>query len=425
MHALASELFPLFRSQTGDGVRKTFSILSDIIPLNVTEVPSGTKVFDWQVPDEWTMRAAYVADRSGRKVIDAADSSLHLVNGSMSIRADMTFRDLRPKLHTLPEQPELVPYRTAYFRRDWGFCLSHNEYRRLEAAGDDARYEVVIDTDLKPGSLTYGEHLVEGGTAGEVLFFCHSCHPSLANDNLSGMVVATALAGRLGQRRDLRHSYRFVFAPATIGSITWLALNQQNLSSIRHGLVLSLLGDPGPFTYKKSRQEIASIDQVMKQVLRARGVEHEIRPFTPTGYDERQFCSPGIDLPLGCLMRTPPGEFPEYHTSADNLDFVTPESLSGSLELLTEIVDVLEADQTFENLKPFGEPFLGKYGLYQSLPSSASAAEFQLAVQWVLNLSDRTNSLLDIAGRSELPFNVLKLAADRLLDAGLVRAISD
>lgn len=419
LHELATRLYPICRSNSGDGIRDTLTILNEIIPLKVHEVPTGTKVFDWEVPQEWNIRDAYIRDKDGVKVVDFQNSNLHVVNGSLPISQSMPWSKLKPHLHTLPEQPDLIPFRTNFSKRDWGFCLSQNVYDQLDAAGEQT-YEVVVDSKLCDGYLTYGECYLPGKVEDEVLFSSHICHPSLANDNLSGLTIAGRLGHWLSTLPDRHYSYRFVFAPATIGAITWLAQNVGHLGRIKHGLILSLLGDSGHSTYKRSRFESATIDRVVEHVLSVSGQDFDIRNFAPYGYDERQYCSPGINLPMGCLMRTPDGEFPEYHTSADNLDFIKPAALADSFGKCVNIVEILENNKTFINLHPQCEPRLGRHGLYESLPADADRAQFQHAVQWVLNLSDGHHSLFDIAARSHMDFSVLADAAQQLAQCKLI-----
>ncbi|GAB2938850.1 DUF4910 domain-containing protein [Nonomuraea fastidiosa] len=412
MHALVARLYPLCRSITGDGLRATLGVIGEHLPLTVHEVPTGTQVLDWTIPQEWNIRDAYIKDASGRRVVDFRRSNLHVVGYSEPVSATMTLDELRPHLHTLPEQPDLVPYRTSYYARTWGFCLSQ---RTLDAMGDGP-YEVVIDSTLADGSLTYAEHVVPGQTGDEVMISCHVCHPSLANDNLAGIAVAVALARSLERPR---HTYRFLFAPGTIGAITWLARNRERVGRIKHGLTLACAGDSGRLTYKRSRRGDAAIDRAATLVLKGR--PHRVLPFTPYGYDERQFCSPGFDLPFGSLTRTPYAQYPEYHTSGDDLDFVTPAALEDTLDALQAITGVLEGDRTYLNLSPYGEPQLGRRGLYDSLGGRSDTKQAQLAMLWVLNLSDGSKSLLDIAERSDLPFAALRAAADALLAAGLLK----
>jgi aminopeptidase-like protein len=415
LHRLVAELYPIARSITGPGVRETLARLRKHVPLVVGAVPSGTQVFDWSVPPEWTLREAWIRNCSGETVVDLRQHSLHVVGYSAPVRARMDLEALRPHLHSDPEHHDWIPYRTSYYRETWGFCLAHRALEALEGGS----YEVCIDADLAPGVLNWGELVLPGDSEEEVLVSAHVCHPSLANDNLSGIAVATALAQRLASVRR-RHTFRFLFLPATIGAISWLALNESRLGQIRHGLVLSNLGDAGKMHYKESRRGDASIDRVVRHVLARDGVPHSVLPFSPYGYDERQYCSPGIDLPVGCLMRTPHGEFPEYHSSADNLDFVRPEALEASLETLWSIVRVLEADRCYRNLAPKGEPQLGRRGLYDALGGRSDTRVRQMAMLWVLNMSDGGHGLVDIAERSGLDVLLLAEVAETLRAHGLL-----
>ncbi|MBB5776540.1 DUF4910 domain-containing protein [Nonomuraea jabiensis] len=412
MHDLVRRLYPLCRSITGDGLRETLEIIGESIPLDVTQVPTGTKVLDWTIPREWNIRDAYVKDAAGNKVIDFQDSNLHVVGYSAPVEATMSLQELRGHLHTLPEQPDLIPYRTSYYAETWGFCLSQNTLDGMA----DGPYEVRIDSTLADGYLTYGEHVVRGSSSQEVLISCHVCHPSLANDNLAGVAVAVALAQRLS---DPWYTYRFIFAPGTLGAITWLALNRERTDRIRHGVTLACAGDGGTITYKRSRRGDAEIDQVFAHVLKDR--PHTVLDFSPYGYDERQYCSPGFNLAVGSLTRTPYGGYPEYHTSADNPDFVRPEAMEDTLETLWAAVRVLEGNRRYQNLSPYGEPQLGARGLYGSLGGRSDTKQAQMAMLWVLSLSDGLNSLLDIAERSNLPFQAIADAAHALQNAGLVK----
>lgn len=419
LHGFAAELYPICRSITGDGVRRTLARIQEQIPLLISEVPTGTRVFDWTIPREWNIRDAYIKDASGARVLDFQQSNLHVVNYSAPVHATMPLSDLQPHLRTLPDHPDWIPYRTSYYEEDWGFCLSHKQMLALEE-GD---YEVCIDSSLKDGFLTYGECYLPGGSTDEVLISCHICHPSLANDNLSGIAVATALAELL-TKGDLRYSYRFLFIPGTIGAITWLARNPKSVGRVRDGLVLTGIGDAGGFHYKKSRQGTADIDQATAHVLRHCGEPSEILEFSPYGYDERQYCSPGFNLPVGCLMRSVWGTFPEYHTSADNLDFIQPAQLEKSLRVCVAMVDVLEGNRRYRNLSPFCEPQLGKRGLYRSTGGEAIEIEIHARL-WVLNLSDGEHSLLNIAERSGLPFTMISDAAELLHQNGLLAVIPE
>jgi len=413
---LVAELFPLHRSITGDGVRETLARLARHIPLVVHEVPSGTRVFDWTVPDEWNVRDAWIADPTGRRIVDIRRSNLHLVHYSVPVRARLPLADLRPHLFSRPDVPDVVPYRTSYYAPTWGFCLAHRDLAALA----DGEYEVCIDATLAAGSLTYGECVLPGESDDEVLVSTHICHPSLANDNLSGIAVATALAQELAARGARRYGYRFVFAPGTIGAITWLARNESRVDRIRHGLVLAGLGDTSAFTYKKSRRGDAEIDRVVPHVLRHAGAPHAIADFSPYGYDERQYCSPGFDLPVGCLMRTPHGTYPEYHTSADDLGFVRAEGLHESLRLVLAVIDTLEANRAHVSQNPKCEPQLGRRGLYASVGGGDPRAD-ELALLWMLNLADGRHSLLDIAERAGMPFEAIARAARLLSEHGLLK----
>ena len=423
MYDLAVELFPICRSVTGPGVRETLTRLQRIVPLEIREVATGTPVFDWTVPREWCIRDAYVQDQHGHRVIDFRKSNLHVVNGSVPVRATMSWQELKPRLHTLPEHPGWIPYRTCFHAEDWGFCLSHDDFQKLDRLGD-CRYEVCIDSTLKDGSLTYGELLLPGQLDDEVLVSTHVCHPSLANDNLSGITVATYFARSL-QRRVRRYSYRFLFIPATIGAISWLSLNESHVRRIRHGWVMSVVGDAGPFTYKKTRRGNAEIDRAFTHVLRHTGESFAVHDFEPFGYDQRQFCSPGFNLPIGCLMRSQNGCFPEYHTSGDDLNLIRPESLAGALNLCLAVSDVVEGNRVYRNLNPRCEPRLGPRGLYQAFGTHSDRQLLQKAVLWVLNLSDGEHSLLDIADRSAIRFALIREAAELLLQHNLLAEACD
>lgn len=416
MHALAADLYPHCRSITGDGVRATLRRLQEEIPLEIHEVPSGTEVFDWTVPEEWNIREAWIKGPDGRKVVDFANHNLHVVGYSVPVHLKMSLSELKANLFSLPDQPDLIPYRTSYYKKTWGFCLQH---RLLESLAD-GEYEVCIDSTHSDGSLTYGECLIPGSSDEEVLISCHTCHPSLANDNLAGIAVGVALARQLAAR-PRRLSYRFLFAPATIGSITWLALHQAAIPRIKHGFVITCAGDAGPVTYKKTRSGDAVVDRAMQHVLKTSGADHRIVAFHPYGYDERQFGSPGIKLPVGCLMRSIHGTFPEYHTSADNLDFIKPECMEDTLGKALDAIEVLEHNACFVNLKPMCEPKLGKYGLYGGGGGQRTGDFDELALLWVLNQSDGTNDLLTIAGKSGMTFRKILTAAQALEQAGLLR----
>ena len=419
LHGTVRELYPICRSITGEGLRRSLRILQSIAPLQLHEVPSGTQVFDWVVPREWNLRSARLLGPSGEVIADASRLNLEVLNYSIPFQGKVPLAELEPHLHSLPEQPELVPYRTSYYREAWGFCLSHARRSRL-APGD---YQVDIDTTLADGSLTYGELLVPGLQSAEVLVSTHCCHPSLANDNCAGMAMCAALARLLSGVRP-RYSYRFLFIPGTIGAITWLALHEAEARRIAHGLVAACVGDGGRLTYKRSRRGNAEIDRAAVHVLLHSGQPHEVRDFTPYGYDERQYNSPGFDLPVGSLTRTPYGEYPEYHTSADDPSLVVPEKMADTFRRYLEVFEVLEGNRTYRNLSPKCEPQLGKRGLYGAVGGQSHAQASQMAMLWVLNLSDGTRSLLDVAERSRLPFAEVRRAAVALEGAGLLAELA-
>ncbi|MBD2771247.1 DUF4910 domain-containing protein [Iningainema sp. BLCCT55] len=416
VYGLISDLYPICRSITGEGFRESLRLIKQHIALIQHEVPSGTQVFDWTIPKEWNIQDAYVKNSQGKKIIDFNKSNLHVVNYSVPVKQKIPLDELKQHLFTLPEYPDWIPYRTSYYKESWGFCLSHNQFLALESD----EYEVCINSSLEDGYLTYGEYYLKGEKPDEVLISCHTCHPSLCNDNLSGVALATFLAKYLSLLQ-LEYSYRFIFIPGTIGAIAWLCLNQNHVHNIKHGLVLSCLGDAGKSTYKKSRRGDAQIDQVVTYVLKNSGTDFEITDFQPYGYDERQFCSPGFNLPVGCLMRTPNGCFPEYHTSADNLELVKPQYLADSLSKILSVLQIIENNKKYLNQNPFCEPQLGKRGLYSAIGGQTNTKMNELAMLWVLNLSDGNYSLLDIAEKSGLGFDLIMKTADTLLQFNLLK----
>ena len=420
IYQLIADLYPICRSITGNGLRASLNLLKQHIPLEIHEVPTGTSVFDWTIPKEWNIRDAYVRNSLGQKVIDFRKSNLHVVNYSVPVNSKMSLEELKKHLFTLPEHPEWIPYRTTYYKESWGFCLSHKDLLQLE----DGEYQVLIDSSLEAGNLSYGECYVQGNTADEVLISCHACHPSLCNDNLSGVALATFLAKHLRQL-SRRYSYRFIFIPGTIGSIAWLWRNQDQIAKIKHGLVLVDLGDAGKFTYKKSRRGDAEIDRAVVNVFKQSSSDYQVREFDPYGHDERQYCSPGFNLPVGCFSRSPHGEFVEYHTSADNLDFVRPEYLADSFSRCLSVLQLLDNNRRYGNLNPMCEPQLGKRGLYRMMGGTQDGGIEELPLLWVLNLSDGEHSLLDISDRSGLRFDALKRAADALLQHGLLKVLEE
>jgi len=446
MYQLMEKLFPICRSITGNGVRETLKRINEITEIDIHEVASGTEVFDWIIPKEWNIKDAYIKNKKGKRIVDFKKSNLHVLNYSIPINTKMRLSELKYHIITLPDQPDAIPYRTSYYDENWGFCMSHNEYMKLQ----DDEYEVCIDSTLANGSLTYGECFIQGETQKEFLLTCYICHPSMCNDNLSGTVLLTYLIKILKKMR-LKYSYRFLFIPETIGAITWLARNQNNVKNIKYGLVATCVGDSGHLTYKKSRDGNNAIDKIAEYVLKRSGNDFEILDFFPTGSDERQFCSPGFNLPVGSLIRTPYARFPEYHTSKDDLTFVKKEFLTDTLEkylqiiliveksriikghkaILTDVsdrtirkrIERLEKNEIYENTKPYCEPHLSKYNLYLKVGGNVDETEKlnDVAKLWILNFSDGTNYLLDIAEKSGIDFNIITYNAELLLSANLLK----
>jgi aminopeptidase-like protein len=415
MYALIRELYPICRSITGDGLRETLRIIGRRLPLELREVPTGKAVLDWTVPREWNIRDAYVKNANGDRVIDFRASNLHVVNYSVPVHERMSLEKLRPHLHSLPDRPKWIPYRTSYYDDAWGFCLTDEQLESLP----EGEYEVFIDSTLAPGSLTYGELVLPGAIEDEILISTHVCHPSLCDDNLSGVAVSVFLALEMSRAKERRHTMRFLYAPGTIGAITWLSENKERAHKIRHGLTLTCLGDGHPFTYKRTVGGDAAIDRAATHVLATSDVPSQIIDFFPYGYDERQYNSPGFRLAVGSLMRGRHGEFPEYHTSGDNLGFVSAARLAESFRVLDSIVDVLENDRKYKNTSPWGEPQLGRRGLYRAM-GGTSIPNLQFAMLWVLNLSDGEHSLLDIARRAKMDFAAVRTATELLVKHGLL-----
>ena len=414
MHEFVAELYPICRSITGHGVRQTLARIGQRIPLQIHEVASGTEVFDWTVPREWNVRDAWIANSRGERIIEFRNSNLHVLGYSVPIEGRFRLEELKDHLFTDPAHPDWIPFRYSYYTENWGFCLSYRQFLELE----DDEYEVMIDSSLEDGSLTYGECYLPGETSDEVLFSVHVCHPSMCNDNLSGIAVATFLSRYLCNV-DRRLSYRFLFVPTTIGSITWLALNENNVDRIKHGLVLACVGDNGGFTYRRTRRGDNAIDRAMAQALQHCGEPNSVEDFAAFGYDERQYGSPGFGLPVGCLMRSAHGEFAQYHSSGDDLEFVRPERLEGTLSLCRAVVQILEQDGRYLNLQPKCEPQMGRRGIYRKIGGGMLKRE-ALSLFWVLSFSTGEHTLLDIAERARIPFASVRKAADLLTENGLL-----
>jgi len=415
MYEFIRELYPVCRSISGDGVRATLARIGEELPLEIVEVPTGTPVFDWTVPKEWNIRQAWIKDPSGNKIVDFAEHNLHVVSYSVPVRKRLSLEELKQHLHSLPDHPDWIPYRTSYYSESWGFCLAHRQLESLQ----DGEYEVCIDSTLADGSLTYGECLIAGESAEEVILSAHICHPSLANDNLSGNALLVRLGVALASVSP-RYSYRLLFAPGTIGSIAWLARNQAQVSKIKHGLVISCVGDSGGPTYKRSRRGNAEIDRAVETIISEVAPRGHVEDFSPYGYDERQYCSPGFNLPVGLLERSKYGAFPEYHTSADNLDFVNAGDLGFSYDMVCRIVEILETNCSPVNTMPHCEPQLGKRGLYEAMGGDNQRVARQMAMLWVLNLADGKHTLLDMAERSGVTYSLILEVTDLLRKNGLL-----
>jgi aminopeptidase-like protein len=417
MRSRMERLYPICRSITGDGVRATLADVATSIPLQVHEVPSGSKACDWVVPREWNIRSAWIKDMRGNVVVDFAHSNLHVVNYSIPFSGTVTREELEKHLHSLPDRPTLIPYVTSYYNENWGFCVADEQRQSLT----DVEYQVCIDSTLADGHLSYGELVIRGESTEEVLLTTHVCHPSLANDNLTGIAMLAALGEYLQQMPSRRYTYRFLFIPGTIGSLAWLEQNRAAVSNIKHGVVMTGLGDRNAPGWKKTRSGTDEIDRIMLHLLAANG-EHHVMEYYPYGYDERQFTSPGFGLSVGRFGRGVHGEYGEYHTSGDNLEFVVDESLIESYDLLVRAITMLEGNRTYTNLEPYGEPQLGRRGLYRSIGGAVDRRSAEMAVLWVLNQSDGHTDLLSIAERSGLSFATVREAADALLEASLLAA---
>ncbi len=416
---LLHELWPLMRSLTGDGVRQTHAKLSDVVPLDTFEIPSGTEVFDWTVPDEWRFKEAYVIDPNGNRILDASVNTLHLVNYSMPFSGTVSLDELKEHLYTLPDQPNAIPYVTSYYTRRWGFCLSHNMLSTLP----EGQYSVVVDTEFLNGGMTLSEIVLPGDSEKEVFFSTYTCHPSMANNELSGPLTASLLAQRLSNRKKRRYTYRFVFVPETIGAIAYLHRKGEHLKkNMVAGYVVTCTGLDLPFTYQKSRQGDSAADRAAEFALEANGEPFNVRDFVPFGSDERQYCSPGFNLPVGSLMRGPYNTYPEYHTSLDNLDMVTPANILKSVDAYEAICDTLEQNRTYLNLRPHCEPFLTKHNLYQTVNAATQRAQIQ-TILWLLNLSDSNHDLVAISKRSGTSLQELSEVATILSNASLLKQL--
>lgn len=417
MEELFDELFPINRSLTGDGNRETLKVLSKCIDINFLEVPSGTDCFDWKVPPEWNIREAWIKDKEGNKIVDFSNLNLHILGYSEPFHGKMNLEELKKHIYTLPDQPDLVPYVTSYYKRRWAFCITHNQLMELK----EQEYEVYIESSLnEAGSMTIGEAFIKGNTDDEVLFSTYLCHPSMANNELSGPLVTTMIYNELKKKKNLRYSYRFVFVPETIGSIAYLKLNGEHfINKLKAGFVVTCIGDNGNFTYKKSKRGNSLTDRAVELVLNQTEQFYTIHDFFPTGSDERQYCSPGFNLPVGSLMRTMYGKYKEYHTSGDNKSFISFEKMQKSVEKYIDVIEVVEKNFTYINKMPFCEPQLGKRGLYPTISTLDTAKEVS-SMMWLLSLADGTMDLIDISKRSDMSFKILADIADRLIEKDLL-----
>ncbi|MGK2961688.1 MAG: DUF4910 domain-containing protein [Gemmatimonadaceae bacterium] len=416
MHRWAADLFPICRSLTGNGVRETLAYIGRIVPgLTVHEVPSGTPAFDWTVPDEWNIRRAYIEDESGNRIVDFADSNLHVLGYSTPVDEWMTLAELQPHLHSLPELPDAIPYVTSYYARRWGFCLAHSVREKLR----DGRYHVLIDSTLEPGFLTYGEVLLPGTEEREILLSTYICHPSLANNELSGPVVTTALARWIAELPKRRYSYRIVFIPETIGSIVYISRHLEDLKrKTDAGYVITCIGDDRAYSLLRSRHGNTLADRAAKLVMRRHAPDHVEYSYLDRGSDERQYCSPGVDLPVASIMRTKYQSYPEYHTSLDDLSLVTPSGLAGGFSVVQQVLELLEGNGVYRAVHPC-EPQLGKRGLYPTL-STRGAGNTVRSMTNLLAYADGTRDLVEIAELVGLGADEALETASKLLKAGLI-----
>ncbi|NVJ91188.1 MAG: DUF4910 domain-containing protein [Methylocystaceae bacterium] len=426
---LLDELFPICRSITGNGVRQTLNILSRTMNLNIHEIPSGKHVYDWVIPKEWNINDAYIADHSGKRVIDFRENNLHVMSYSTPVNARMSFDELRPHLQTLPEIPDAIPYRTSYFKEDWAFCLSQ---KQLDGLDKNQFYDVVIDSEIKNGHLTLGDSLLEGTSGKEYLISTYCCHPSMANDNLSGPIVSTLLYKKLKERGHY-HSYRFVVLPETIGAITYLSENETEMQKLQGGFVVTTCGGPGGYGHKETFQGNHELDRAVRLIFRDANTDLISYPFVPDGSDERQYSSPGFRIPVTTISKDKYYEYPYYHTSLDNKAFVTGENLALTAEYYMKAIAVLEKNRVYRSLNPKCEPQLGKRNLYPSTGGgqkqiAAGAVNSDINNQvdiicWMMFLADGKHDLIDMAERSGYPFEDISHLADRLVEEGLLELI--
>ena len=421
MHEWATALFPFNRSLTGNGVRQTLKFIKSILPdLEIIEVPSGTPAFDWKIPDEWTIDEAYIADLDGNKLIDFSLNNLHVMGYSTPINKIMTRKELEKYLFTVPKNQNAIPYVTSYYSKNFGFCISENQKSSL----GNGPFKVVIDSKIGPGSMTYGELYIPGKSEKEIFFSTYICHPSMANNELSGPVVALALAQQINSLEKREFSYRFLFTVETIGSIYYISKNLIDMKkNIFAGWVLTCLGDNNNYSFVPSRLGNTVSDKISKQVLQ--NLNHEFKEYSwlDRGSDERQYCSPGVDLPFSSLMRTKYGEFPEYHTSLDDLNFISPEGLLGGLKMYLKVVEILEHNRYWK-INTLCEPQLSKRGLYHTIGNAVSPSTSHYRDIWnILSHLDGNHDLKEISDKCNIEFSQVLNLITILSNANLIKKI--
>ena len=420
MYDLMERLFPICRSITGNGVRQTLRIIKEHIPLDIKEIKSGTKVFDWEIPEEWNIKDAYVKDSTGKRIIDFNKSNLHVVSYSTPFEGILNLNDLKKNLYTLPDQPDLIPYVTSYYKKRWGFCITQNQYEELE----DIEYDVKIDSSLEPGSLTYADLVIPGESEQEILLSTYICHPSMANNELSGPVVATFLAKYLLEKKNNYYTYRFVFVPETIGAVAYISHHLNHLKrNVIAGYVITCIGDKGSFSYLKSKNGEELVDRVTMHLLNHSGEKFKIYDFLSRGSDERQYCSPGVDLPVGSLMRTKYHEYPEYHTSGDNLSIIEPDELLKSLEMYKKCLKSLDNNRTYKTIVNC-EPQLGKRNLYPTISKKGSTENVKNMMN-LLAFCDGQNDLLSIAERINVSIVTLLPIIEVLIQKKILKKVKN
>jgi aminopeptidase-like protein len=438
---LFQQLFPICRSITGNGVRETLLRLQEMAPFEIREIPSGTVCYDWVVPEEWNIRAGFIEDSKGRRIIDFDENNLHVVNYSVPVDKQVSFQKLEQHIHYLPDLPQAIPYRTTYYNRNWGFCLSHEQYQQLNR---NEQYHVFIDSTLEAGSLTYGETIIQGTSGREFLISTYCCHPSLANDNLSGQILWALLLREL-QTRKTRHSYRFIIVPETIGAIAYLSQNEESMQRSAGGFIPTTVAGPGQFGYKQTFLGNHLIDRVVRQTFRELNIQYIEYPFDINGSDEAHYSAPFFRIPIGTISKDKYYEYDFYHTSLDNLDFVSAANLVESFKLYLLAIEKLEMNNVYESLNPYSEPMLGKRGLYPEVGGSIKqpAMDFEKnhlereyristediiygneldTIRWLMFYSDGSNSLLDIAEKTSIPMRQLSEVASKLVAKRLLRS---